>query len=111
MKSGRSFLVAGAMAAVLPLVACTHTGPVEFSAGGANAPSMSRTDDPDFAAMDQTMAQCKSISRNAGTGQCSKIRAYESCMKSKGYITVLGPENPSGCGDPAWESDVRKWLK
>ena len=53
----------------------------------------------------------QSISRNAGTGQCSKIRAYESCMKSKGYITVLGPENPSGCGDPAWESDVRKWLK
>jgi hypothetical protein len=24
---------------------------------------------------------------------------------------VLGPENPSGCGDPEWEQDVRKWLK
>jgi hypothetical protein len=32
-------------------------------------------------------------------------------MKSKGYITVLGPENPQGCGDPEWEKDVRKWLQ
>ncbi|CAG4886859.1 hypothetical protein R52603_00270 [Paraburkholderia saeva] len=102
MKSCRSLLVASAIAVVLPLAACSHARPVEFSAGAAN--------DPDFAAMDQSMAQCKSISRNAATDQCSKIRAYESCMKSKGYITVLGPENPKGCGDPAWESDVRKWL-
>ncbi|MEA3084851.1 MAG: hypothetical protein QOC89_2548 [Paraburkholderia sp.] len=32
-------------------------------------------------------------------------------MKSNGYITVLGPENPKGCGDPEWEKDVRKWLQ
>jgi hypothetical protein len=24
---------------------------------------------------------------------------------------VLGPENPPDCGQPAWEEDVRKWLK
>ncbi|SEB19253.1 hypothetical protein SAMN05192564_10845 [Paraburkholderia sartisoli] len=104
MKSCRSFLAASVLVAVLPLVACSHARPLEFSTGGGG------TSDPDFAAMDRSMAECKAISRNAATNQCSKIRAYESCMKSRGYITVLGPENPKGCGDPAWESDVRKWL-
>ncbi|HEY3599068.1 MAG TPA: hypothetical protein VGL08_16320 [Paraburkholderia sp.] len=93
------------------LAACAQTGPVEFSTSGADAPSLSRSDDLDFGPMDQSIAACKSVSSNAGSGQCAKVRAYEACMKTRGYITLLGPENPSGCGEPAWEQDVRKWLK
>ncbi len=95
----------------LLLSACAQTGPVEFSASGADAPDLNQASDMDFGPMDRTIAQCKVVSRNAGPDQCSKVRGYESCMKSKGYITVLGPENPSGCGDPEWEKDVRKWLQ
>lgn len=47
----------------------------------------------------------------AGAGRCTQVRAYEACMKDKGYITVLGPENPPNCGQPDWEQDVRKWLE
>ena len=61
--------------------------------------------------MDGTMAACKTVAHNAGPGQCTQVRAYEACMKQKGYITVLGPENPPNCGQPAWEQDVRKWLQ
>ncbi|WP_168794063.1 hypothetical protein [Paraburkholderia aromaticivorans] len=93
------------------LSACAQTGPVEFSASGADAPMLNQASDMDFGPMDRTIEQCKAVSRNAGPGQCTKVRAYESCMKSKGYITVLGPENPQGCGDPEWEKDVRKWLR
>lgn len=93
------------------LSACAQTGPVEFSASGADAPTLNRADDMDFGPMDKTIEQCKAVSRSAGPGQCAKVRAYESCMKTKGYITVLGPENPQGCGDPEWEKDVRKWLR
>jgi hypothetical protein len=95
----------------LLLSACAHTGPVEFSASGANAPMLDQASDMDFGPMDRTIAQCKVVSKNTGPDQCSQVRAYESCMKSKGYITVLGPENPKGCGDPDWEKDVRKWLQ
>jgi hypothetical protein len=95
----------------LLLSACAQTGPVEFSASGANAPMLNPASDMDFGPMDRTIAQCKVVSKNAGADQCSKVRAYESCMKSKGYITVLGPENPKGCGDPEWEKEVRKWLQ
>lgn len=94
----------------LLLSACTQTGPVEFSAS-ADAPNFNRSGDMDFGPMDRTIAQCKGVSSQAGPDQCSKVRAYEACMKTKGYITVLGPENPKGCGDPEWEKDVRKWLQ
>ena len=103
------FLTAAVAGALLG--ACAHSGPVEFSASGADAPILNQASDMDFGPMDRTIAQCKVVSRNAGADACAKVRAYESCMKSKGYITVLGPENPKGCGDPAWESDVRKWLR
>ncbi|MBN3764390.1 hypothetical protein [Burkholderia sp. Ac-20365] len=105
-----SILVAAASLAMLT-TACTHTGPVEFSLTGADTSTQTNAGDLDFGPMDRTVAQCKTVSRNAGPGQCTKVRAYESCMKSKGYITVLGPENPKGCGDPEWEKDVRKWLE
>jgi hypothetical protein len=111
MKVSGSILLAGVCVAFASLTACTQTGPVEFSATGADASSMSRADDLDFGPMDHTVATCKAIAQKAGAGQCVKVRAYEACMKSRGYITVLGPENPAGCGDPAWESDVRKWLQ
>lgn len=100
-----------AAASLVTLTACTHTGPVEFSVSGADAPLSNRASDMDFGPMDKSIAQCKTVSLNAGPGQCTKVRAYESCMKSRGYITVLGPENPKGCGDPEWEKDVRKWLQ
>ncbi|CAD6520108.1 hypothetical protein ACFQ3P_07250 [Paraburkholderia sabiae] len=103
-------LIAAASLAVLT-AGCTHTGPVEFSVTGADAPTLNSSSDLDFGPMDRSIAQCKTVAKNTGTGQCAKVRAYESCMKSKGYITVLGPENPKGCGDPEWEQDVRKWLK
>ena len=105
-----SILVAAASLAMLT-TACTHTGPVEFSLTGADTSTQTNAGDLDFGPMDRTVAQCKTVSRNAGPGQCTKVRAYESCMKSKGYITVLGPENPKGCGAPEWEQDVRKWLE
>jgi hypothetical protein len=114
-QSRGSFFVRGATAvaltAALSLAACSSTAPVEFSLSGADAPSLTRADDLDFGPMDNSIAACKTVSHNAGAGRCAQVRAYESCMKTRGYITVLGPENPSGCGDPEWEQDVRKWLK
>jgi hypothetical protein len=109
----RDVLHARFAAAALALLAtaCTHTGSVEFSATGADAPSLNRSSDMDFGPMDHSIAQCKTVAMNSGPGQCTKVRAYESCMKSRGYITVLGPENPKGCGEPDWEKDVRKWLQ
>jgi hypothetical protein len=107
----RAQLVFAATSLALLASGCTHTGPVAFSATGADAPTTNRASDTDFDAMDHSIAQCKTVARNAGAGQCTKVRAYESCMKSKGYITVLGPENPQGCGEPDWEKDVRKWLQ
>jgi hypothetical protein len=110
-----SFFTRGAVAvaamAAVSLAACSSTAPVEFSLTGADAPSLSRADDLDFTPMDRSIAACKTVSHNAGADRCTQVRAYESCMKTRGYITVLGPENPSGCGDPEWEQDVRKWLK
>jgi hypothetical protein len=109
-----SFFARGAAAltavAAVSLTACSSTAPVEFSLSGADSPSLSRADDLDFGPMDHSIAECKTVSHNAGAGRCAQVRAYESCMKTRGYITVLGPENPAGCGDPAWEQDVRKWL-
>ena len=99
------------LATSLLLAACAQTGPVEFSPGGADSPSLSRPDAMDFGPMDRSIADCKAVAKSAPPGQCAKVRAYESCMKGRGYITVLGPENPSGCGEPAWEADVRKWLR
>ncbi|MDQ7976126.1 hypothetical protein QYH69_02565 [Paraburkholderia sp. SARCC-3016] len=106
----RSAAALAALAAV-SLAACSSTAPVEFSLSGADAPSLTRADDLDFGPMDHSIAECKTVSRNSGQGRCTQVRAYESCMKTRGYITVLGPENPSGCGDPDWEKDVRKWLQ
>lgn len=111
MKVRHSLLLAAAILASVSLAACTQTGPVEFSATGANAPSMSRADDLDFGPMDRSVAACKAVAQRAGAGQCVKVRAYEACMKTRGYITLLGPENPSGCGEPVWEQDVRKWVQ
>ncbi|MEM5433895.1 hypothetical protein [Paraburkholderia diazotrophica] len=103
------FTAAAALA--LLATACTHMGPVELSAAGADAPTLNRSSDMDFGPMDHSISQCKTVAMNSGLGQCTKVRAYESCMKSRGYITVLGPENPKGCGEPDWERDVRKWLQ
>lgn len=111
MRFSGSFLLASAVLTLASLAACTQTGPVEFSATGADSSSMSRADDLDFGPMDHSVADCKSVAQQAGAGKCVKVRAYEACMKTRGYITVLGPENPAGCGDPAWEKDVRKWLQ
>jgi predicted small lipoprotein YifL len=106
-----SLLLMGAMLAALSLTACTQAGPVEFSATGADAPDTSRADDLDFGPMDHSIAACKATAQSAGPGRCAKVRAYEACLKTRGYITVLGPENPAACGEPAWEQDVRKWLQ
>jgi hypothetical protein len=111
MKSYGFLLQARGIAAALMLGACAQTGPVEFSATGADAPSVSHADDLNFGPMDRSIAECKATSRQAGPGQCAKVRAYEACMKTKGYVTLLGPENPPNCGQPAWEQDVRKWLQ
>ena len=111
MKVCGSFLLAGFIVAAVALAACTQARPVEFSVTGADAPSMTRASDLDFGPMDRSIAQCKAAAQGAGPGSCTKVRAYEACMKTRGYITVLGPENPSGCGQPAWEQDVRKWLQ
>ncbi|HEY1996746.1 hypothetical protein [Paraburkholderia sp.] len=111
MKLCGSLLLKGIVVSALALTACTQTGPVEFSATGADAPDSSRADDMDFGPMDHSIAECKAAAQRAGTGRCVKVRAYEACMKTRGYITVLGPENPAGCGQPAWEQDVRKWLQ
>jgi len=106
-----SLLLAGAVVVATSLNACMQAGPVEFSATGADAPSMTRADDLDFGPMDRSIATCKAAAQSAGRGRCEKVRVYEACMKTRGYITLLGPENPSGCGQPAWEQDVRKWLQ
>jgi predicted small lipoprotein YifL len=111
MKFSGSLMLAGAILATVSLAACTQTGPLEFSATGADAPTMSRADDLDFGPMDHSVAACKAAAQKAGAGQCVKVRAYEACMKTRGYITLLGPENPSGCGEPVWEHDVRKWIQ
>ncbi|WP_322102518.1 hypothetical protein [Paraburkholderia sp. J41] len=97
-----------ALAALALLASCAQ--PVEFSATGADAPALTRADDLDFAPMDQSIVQCKSAARKAGAGRCTQVRAYEACMKNKGYLTILGPENPHDCGEPTWEQDARKWL-
>jgi predicted small lipoprotein YifL len=106
-----SLMVAAALCIAAFLAGCTQTGPVEFSPTGADAPLTSRADDLDFGPMDHSVSECKSVSHNAGPGACAKVRAYEACMKDRGYITLLGPENPSGCGEPAWEKDVRNLLR
>jgi predicted small lipoprotein YifL len=111
MKFHGSLLLAAAMVAAVSLTACTQAGPVEFSVAGADAPDTSRADDLDFGPMDHSIAVCKAAAQSAGQGRCVKVRAYEACMKTRGYITVLGPENPASCGQPAWEQDVRKWLQ
>jgi predicted small lipoprotein YifL len=111
MNLRASLLLAGAVMAALSLTACTQTGPVEFSVGGADAPDTTRADDVDFSSMDHSIAVCKAAAQSAGQGRCVKVRAYEACMKTRGYITVLGPENPASCGQPAWEQDVRKYLQ
>ncbi|MDR5771537.1 MULTISPECIES: hypothetical protein [unclassified Caballeronia] len=98
------------IATALFLSACAQTGPVEFSAS-ANPPASDKDGPADFSGMDNSMNACKTQSRQAGADRCTQVRAYESCMKSKGYITVLGPENPPNCGQPDWEQDVRKWLR
>jgi hypothetical protein len=96
-------------AAALALAACST--PVEFSAS-ANPPSWNDANaDADFSGMDNSMSACKAAAKKAGAGRCVQVRAYEACMKDKGYITVLGPENPPNCGQPEWEQDVRKWIK
>ncbi len=97
-----SLVAAAVIPAALFLAGCTQTGPVEFSLSGADTSLTTNADDLDFGPMDRTVSACKSVSRNAGSGRCTKVRAYEACMKDKGYITLLGPENPSGCGEPAW---------
>ncbi|WP_244815974.1 hypothetical protein [Caballeronia sp. Lep1P3] len=94
--------------ATLALASCT--GPVEFSAS-ANPPPATESVDADFSGMDRAMDGCKAASRKAGPGRCTQVRAYEACMKTQGYITVLGPENPPNCGQPEWEQDARRWLK
>ena len=91
------------------LAACAQTGPVELSMGGNPPPSSNAT--ADFSSMDRAMDGCKTAATRAGAGRCTQVRAYEACMKTHGYITVLGPENPPDCGQPAWEEDVRKWLR
>ncbi|KXU96005.1 hypothetical protein CR51_23850 [Caballeronia megalochromosomata] len=96
------------LAAALALAACST--PVEFSAS-ANPPSWNNDGDADFSGMDNSMSACKAAAKKAGAGRCTQVRAYEACMKDKGYITVLGPENPPNCGQPEWEQDVRKWIK
>jgi hypothetical protein len=111
MKAWRALSGAGVVVSALVLAACAQTGPVEFSLNGADAPNLSNADDLDFGPMDHTVAACKAAARSAGPGQCTQVRAYEACMKKSGYITVLGPENPPNCGQPGWESDVRKWLQ
>jgi predicted small lipoprotein YifL len=111
MNLRASLLLAGAVVAAVALTACTQAGPVEFSATGADAPDTSHADDLDFGSMDHSIAVCKVAAQSAGQGRCVKVRAYEACMKTRGYITVLGPENPASCGQPAWEQDVRKWLQ
>lgn len=104
----RSLLLAACTAL---LAACAQSGPVEFSMGGNPPPSASASADADFSSMDRAMDTCKQSAKRAGAGRCAQVRAYEACMKTQGYITVLGPENPPDCGQPAWEEDVRKWLK
>jgi len=106
------FRAVSLLATTMLVAACAQTGPVEFSTGGADSPALSSNPDAlDFGPMDRSIADCKAAAKSAPPGQCAKVRAYESCMKGRGYITVLGPENPSGCGQPAWEEDVRKWLR
>jgi hypothetical protein len=101
-----------AVSSAAALAGCTQMGPVEFSTTGADAPMNTASDDLDFGPMDNSIATCKAAShQNTGGGRCAQVRAYEACMKTRGYITVLGPENPAGCGEPAWEQDVRKWLR
>ena len=96
-------------ATALALAACSS--PVEFSAS-ANPPSLNDAGaDADFSGMDHAMSACKAAAKKAGAGRCAQVRGYEACMKERGYITVLGPENPPNCGQPEWEQDVRKWLK
>lgn len=109
MKS--SFTCLLGLSTAMLLAACAQSGPVELSVSGADAPSMTRPDDLDFSAMDHTVSTCKSVAKKAGPGRCTQVRAYEGCMKDKGYLTLLGPENPSDCGQPAWEQDARKWLR
>jgi len=111
MKPRTTYLAALTLSAAAALAGCTQMGPVEFSTTGADAPMNTASDDLDFGPMDRSIAACKAESNKSGSGRCAQVRAYEACMKTRGYITVLGPENPPGCGDPAWEQDVRKWLK
>ncbi|VXC04022.1 conserved exported hypothetical protein [Burkholderia sp. 8Y] len=103
-RLARTLVISSALA----LAACA--GPVEFSAS-ANPPPDSESVDADFSGMDHAMDTCKAASKKAGPGRCTQVRAYEACMKTQGYITVLGPENPPNCGQPDWEQDVRRWLK
>jgi predicted small lipoprotein YifL len=93
------------------LAGCAQTGPVEFSPTGSDAPMTTRADDLDFGPMDHSIAVCKAAAYHAGAGRCVQVRTYEACMKARGYLTLLGPENPSGCAEPDWERDARKWLQ
>ncbi len=108
MKRGKGWAYAGLLATVL-MAGCST--PVEFSLTGADAGNLTHADDADFSSMDKSVAQCKAAAASAGHGKCVQIRAYEACMKTHGYLTVLGPENPPNCGQPAWEQDARKWLQ
>jgi hypothetical protein len=103
------FVNLSCIVAALCVSACT--GPVEFSASANPPTGNGDSTSADFSGMDRAMDACKTSAKQAGPGQCLQVRTYESCMKTKGYITVLGPENPQNCGQPEWESDVRKWLK
>jgi hypothetical protein len=105
-----AYCIARTLVALVPLALAACTGPVEFSAN-ANPPPAIESVNADFSGMDRAMDTCKASSRNAGPGRCAQVRAYEACMKTQGYITVLGPENPPNCGQPDWEQDVRRWLK
>ncbi|KND58697.1 hypothetical protein BVER_03185 [Candidatus Burkholderia verschuerenii] len=96
-------------ASLIALAACT--GPVEFSTTANPPPATNDTTNADFSGMDHAMDTCKAAARRAGPGQCTQVRAYEACMKTQGYLTVLGPENPKSCGQPTWEQDARKLLE
>ena len=96
MRSCWSVPAAALMAAAMLLAGCT--GPVEVSAGGPDsvAASAVNPDFLDFGPMDRSIAQCKAAAQRAGTGQCVKVRAYEACMKGRGYVTLLGPASRRG---------------
>ncbi|SDV46413.1 hypothetical protein [Chitinasiproducens palmae] len=106
--AGATVIVAGSAG----LAGCQTATPLEVAIGDPQAGSRADTASQlDFRGMDQAVDDCKQAARSAAANRCAQVRAYESCMHGKGYVTLLGPDTPSGCGETDWQRNLRQEMK